>query len=247
MNVMLARDYENQNPWGWWISEKLDGVRAVWNGRTLVSRTGKVFHAPVWFIKDLPAGITLDGELGEARGMFQKTVGTVRTHKGDWGNVKYMIFDVVAGGGYEIRRDTLERLKLPGHCKVLKQTRCKGEQHLEDFEAGILESGGEGVMLRKSNSLYEHDRSENLLKMKIFHTDEARVVGYKDGKGRHAGRLGALICEYMGKVFNIGTGLTDRLRELPPRLGEIVTFTYFDLTDGGVPRHPSFVACRNYE
>lgn len=247
MDVMLARDYENQNPRGWWISEKLDGVRAVWDGRVLVSRTGKGFHAPDWFVKDLPAGVTLDGELWEGRGMFQTTVGTVRKHNGDWSNVKYMIFDVVSGGGYEIRRGALERLKLPGHCSILKQTRCEGAWHLEDFEAGILESGGEGVMLRKSNSLYEHERSENLLKKKIFKTDEAVIIGYKDGKGKHAGRMGALICEYMGKVFNIGTGLTDRLREIPPRLGEIVTFEYFGLTDGGKPRHPSFVEVRNYE
>ena len=31
------------------MSEKLDGVRAFWDGKELISRTGDVFHAPAWF------------------------------------------------------------------------------------------------------------------------------------------------------------------------------------------------------
>ncbi len=247
MDVMLAKKYENQNPRGWWISEKLDGVRAVWNGRILVSRTGKEFYAPDWFIKDLPAGVPLDGELWEGRGMFQKTVGTVRKHKGDWSNVRYMVFDVVSEGGYEFRKGVLERLKLPGHCRILEQTRCKGEHHLDEFEAEILKAGGEGVMLRKSGSLYEHNRSENLLKMKIFQTDEAAIIGYTAGKGKHAGRLGALICKYMGKTFKIGTGITDIMREKPPKIGSIVTFSFFEKTPAGMPRFPALLVVRDYE
>ena len=247
MKVMLAKEYENQNPRGWWMSEKLDGVRAIWNGLTLVSRTGKEFCAPAWFIEDLPDNVMLDGELWEGHGRFQKTVGTVRSGSGDWSRIKFMVFDVVSKDVYEIRKANLEKLRLPGHCRVLEQTLCKGEEHLSEFESDILISGGEGVMLRRRNSLYDHKRSANLLKMKNFQTDEAVVTGYTEGKGKHTGRLGALICEYMGKTFNIGTGITNSMRELPPERGSRVTFSFFETTDAGIPRFPSLLTVRDYE
>src|SRR3954447_2549458 len=72
--VLLAESWDGQrDPKGWWISEKLDGVRAYWDGKQLLSRLGNVLHAPEWFIKDLPKH-SLDGELFLARKSFQKTV-----------------------------------------------------------------------------------------------------------------------------------------------------------------------------
>lgn len=247
MKVMLAKKYENQSPRGWWMSEKLDGVRAIWNGRTLVSRTGKEFHAPDWFLAGLPTDTILDGELWEGRGMFQETVGKVRTLNGDWSGIKFMVFDVVSENIYESRKSALEKLDMPGHCTVLKQTRCRSEDHLCDFEEEVTGSGGEGVMLRRRNSLYEHKRSGNLLKIKKFQTDEAVVTGYTEGKGKHAGRIGALICEYMGKTFNIGTGITDYMRKLPPKIGSRVTFSFFEKTNAGIPRFPALLTVRDYE
>src|SRR5258708_3870128 len=39
---------------GWWLSEKLDGVRAAWTGREFRSRLGNLYHAPDWFVAGLP-------------------------------------------------------------------------------------------------------------------------------------------------------------------------------------------------
>ena len=40
---------------GWWMSEKLDGVRAYWTGRgEFLSRLGNPFHVPDWFSAGLP-------------------------------------------------------------------------------------------------------------------------------------------------------------------------------------------------
>ena len=83
--------------------------------------------------------------------------------------------------------------------------------------------------------------------MKTFQTDEAVVTGHTEGKGKHAGRLGALICEYMGKTFNIGTGITDSMRESPPQTGSRVTFSFFETTEAGIPRFPSLLTVRDYE
>jgi DNA ligase-1 len=76
--------------------------------------------------------------------------------------------------------------------------------------AKITNSGGEGVMLRTADSLYEQKRSKKLLKVKIFADAEARVISYEPGTGRLTGMMGALrvIDEYHIE-FKIGGGFTD--------------------------------------
>jgi hypothetical protein len=100
-------------------------------------------------------------------------------------------------------------------------------------------------MLRQPDSRYEAGRSSTLLKCKRFLDADARVVGHEPGKGRHKGRLGALVVELPnGKQFCVGSGLTDADREKPPAIGSIITFRYQELSDGGIPRFPSFVRAR---
>lgn len=245
MLAKAAPDYIN--PKGWWMSEKLDGIRAIWTGEQLVSRNGKVFLAPEWFTNSLPKNVVLDGELFEGRGQFQKTVGKVRSAKGDWSNIKFKVFDVVNGDYFEGRQESLKTLSLPSHVEIVEQTLCESQDHLNRFEAVILGLGGEGVMLREAWSAYEQKRSASLLKVKRFQSDEASVIGYEEGQGKYAGMLGALICKFAGGVFKIGTGLTDNDRITPPAIGSQVTFSFFELTDGGLPRFPVFVANRDYE
>jgi DNA ligase-1 len=102
-------------------------------------------------------------------------------------------------------------------------------------------------MIRKPQSLYKHGRSSDLLKIKQFQSAEAEVVGYEQGKGKHAGRVGALIASFCGEVFKIGTGLSNDQREAPPAIGSVVMFSFFELTDAGKPRFASFMGVRDYE
>jgi len=102
-------------------------------------------------------------------------------------------------------------------------------------------------MLRRPASEYESRRSDSLLKYKPFNTEEAEVIDHQPGEGKHLGRLGALVCSWKGVVFNVGTGFSNAIRELPPKIGSQVTFMFQGLTDGGVPRFPVFLAERNYE
>ncbi len=248
LKVMLAKKYTDEtDPSGWHMSEKFDGVRTVWDGSKFTSRNGKTFQAPDWFKKHLPDNVILDGELWEDRGKFQTTVGKVRAHKGDWSQMKFMIFDIISKDDFETRQETLKSLDLPSHCKIVEHILCEDEQHLNEFESSILALNGEGVMLRKAKSLYAHKRSYDLLKVKRFQTDEAKIIGFTEGYGKYADCVGAFICEYMGKVFNLGSGLKDAQREYPPEIGSHVTFSFFEKTNGGIPRFPSFVAVRNYE
>ena len=184
--LLLAHAWDNdQDLTGWLLSEKLDGVRAYWDGTRFLSRQGNPFHSPPWFTAELP-NIPLDGELWLGRKKFQRTVSIVR------------------------RQD-----------------------------------GGEGLMLRQPGSRYESGRSSTLLKVKTFHDAEARVLEHLPGSGRHRGRLGALLVELpSGTQFSVGTGFTDAQRGDPPPVGSHITFRYQELTDGGVPRFPSFVRTR---
>lgn len=76
--VLLAETWEEHvDPNGWWISEKLDGMRAYWDGKQLLSRLGNVIHAPDYFVANLP-GDPLDGELFLGRKSFQKTCAICR-------------------------------------------------------------------------------------------------------------------------------------------------------------------------
>src|SRR5262245_42829230 len=74
----LAESWDfSADPTGWWLSEKLDGVRAYWDGKQFFSRLGNLFHAPDWFVAGLP-DVPLDGELWIGRKKFQRTVSIAR-------------------------------------------------------------------------------------------------------------------------------------------------------------------------
>merc|ERR1712232_1163718 len=78
--VLLAQKYnENKDPTNWWMSEKLDGVRAVWDplSRTFFSRNGNAFAVPAWFSEHMP-DVELDGELFAGLGKFQYTLSVVK-------------------------------------------------------------------------------------------------------------------------------------------------------------------------
>ena len=248
MKPMLARKWKDTTPpRGWWMSEKLDGIRAIWTGSKFISRTGKDFTPPAWFTAQMPNCI-LDGEFFLGRGMFQQTQSIITAKADrDWSGVRYMIFDKVDGDKFEKRMDYLQSLDIPAHCQVVEQIKCKSSSHMEEFEQSIINQGGEGIMMRRARSAYKHSRSSDLLKVKRYDDSEATVIGYEDGEGKHAGRLGTLLCKWGERVVRLGTGFTDSQRETPPTLGESVTFSFFGVTDGGAPRHPVFLNVRHAE
>ena len=48
--ILLAHVWtDDHDPTGWWMSEKLDGVRAYWDGKQFLSRKNNIFYAPEWF------------------------------------------------------------------------------------------------------------------------------------------------------------------------------------------------------
>ena len=253
MKPMLAKSFDGeQNINGWLMSEKLDGVRAIWTGTGLLSRNGNRFHAPVWFTAQLPAGVMLDGELFIARGKFQATVGIVKKQSpvdAEWRAISFRVFDAPeASGGFESRLGfCLQVLRDCAVASVVAHATCENRAALETFFAHVLRQGGEGVMLRRPGSAYESRRSPSLLKYKPFDSAEAEMIGQEAGQGKHAGAVGALVLKWRDIIFKVGTGLTDELRAAPPAIGSLITFGFCGLTDAGVPRFPTFLTTRDYE
>jgi DNA ligase-1 len=261
---MLAKAWSGSDPKGWWMSEKLDGMRAYWTGYELYTRNGNIIVAPDWFLAVLPPGVALDGEIYMGRGRFQEVMSVARkatARDPRWDQVLYMAFDAPeVVGGCEARFDALRgfvadacrRWRRGGSCPLVfvDQQRCTSKSELTRFHQEISKLRGEGVMLRAPGSAYSRTRTSDLLKVKNFLDTEARITGYTEGTGKHAGRLGAYEAKLIAgskAAFKIGTGISDAERDRPLPIGTIVTVQFQEYTQDGVPRFPSLVGARDYE
>jgi DNA ligase-1 len=266
--VLLAQDWDGvQDVTGWIMSEKLDGVRAYWDGEYFFSRNGNVWSVPDWYKVGMPKA-HLDGEFWIGRGRFQETSGYCRRmDRGEyWKTINFMVFDVPSlDVGFEARLAAVGKdVKLPDHVKLLPHAACPSIDVLKTYLGAVEEQGGEGVMLRQPGSRYVRTRSPTLLKVKTFFDTEAEVAGTTAGKGRHDGAVGALevivretitltagkkTCTIKGGTeFEVGTGLKDIARRhgaIP--VGSIITFRFQELSTKGIPRFPSLIGVRNYE
>jgi DNA ligase-1 len=250
--LLLAHSWDGTHDLtGWWMSEKLDGVRAYWDGSKFISRQGNVYHAPDWFIENLPSDVHLDGELWLDRKGFQRAVSIVRRQdkNNDWKDITFVVFDApLLEDPFEARmafiQTTLDEIGSK-YALAHQHVRCNSIDHLREELRRVEAIGGEGLMLRQPSSKYEVGRSFTLLKVKTFHDAEATVIEILPGTGKHKGRMGALQVELAdGTRFSVGTGFADAQRENPPELGSTITFRYQELSDRGVPRFPSFVRVR---
>lgn len=246
---MLAEKYDGtQNVKDWLVSEKLDGIRCIWNGRRLYSRNNNEFFPPTWFTENFPRNICLDGELFLARGMFSETTSVVKKKKAHdgWNVIKYVVFDAPFVNAKLTERlayveSILSTVDSP-YIVLHKQEILKDTNDLDQRMKDIVKLNGEGLMLRDPRSKYENRRSHSMLKVKEFHDAEALVVGHVKGTGRICNLMGALeVKNFDGISFKIGTGFDDNERANPPKIGSIVTYRYFELSKDKVPRFPSYV------
>jgi len=136
----------------YWVSEKLDGARALWDGHSLRFRSGRPVNAPAWFVAGLPAE-PLDGELWIARGRFEALSGIVRRRQPrdeDWRQVKFMVFELPDGAGsFSERIDRLQatvgRAGVPW-LQAVEQFRVADRTALQAKLDEVVAGGGEGLI-----------------------------------------------------------------------------------------------------
>jgi DNA ligase-1 len=253
--LMLARDWQSGlEAKAYLVSEKLDGVRAYWDGKVLQFKSGRVIAAPAWFIAALPK-TALDGELWLGQHSFDRLSGIVRRTvpvDAEWREVRYMVFDLPGASGTfaerSVRLAALLESSAVDWLRPVVQVRVADGVALQAQLKRTVGSGGEGLMLHRAEALWQPGRNADLRKLKLVPDEDARVVGHIDGKGKHAGRIGALLLEMPdGKRFALGTGFTDAQRESPPAVGAFVTYRYRDRTPAGLPKFASFLRVRGSE
>lgn len=253
--VQLVSDWpQGHSPQGFLVSEKFDGVRAVWDGQRLRFRSGRLIAAPDWFTQALPDH-PLDGELWLGHGQFDRLSGLVRQQRPDdagWRAVRYLVFDTPGQAGsfasrWQALRTVIEAAHRPWLSRV-DQFALADVADLQQRLRAVVVAGGEGLVLHRSDALWRSGRSDALFKFKPEPDDEAQVVGHLPGKGRYAGLTGALLVQTPdGMSFALGSGLSDAQRRNPPEVGSWVTYRYRDRTPNGVPRFATFVRTRPSE
>lgn len=250
-DILLLKTYdESHDVTGWLMSEKLDGMRAIWDGHILKSRQGNIISAPTWFLEALPP-FELDGELWTKRNDFENIISIVRQQTPDsrWQDITYNIFEVPHQvGGLLARLEVLQNyLAEYPHTllKIIPQTSVISSHQLKSDLEKMAALGGEGLVVRKAETAYHHGRSSNDLKLKPYQDAECTVIAHKIGKGKYIGKTGALQCQLPSdQIFYIGSGLSDQQREFPPKIGSVITFKYYGFTKNDIPRFPVFIRVR---
>ncbi|OGR29725.1 MAG: DNA ligase [Desulfuromonadales bacterium GWC2_61_20] len=248
---MLPRTYdETCTIAGWWASEKLDGVRASWDGAALWSKNGQRLQPPPEFVAQLPA-FALEGELWGGRGGYEKTAAIVlQQHPHDgWRQLQLAIFDVPDEPGSFTRRIAKAVAWLAAHPSpyafVIAQSPLRDRAQLQEELRRVQELGGEGLIVRDPEALYTAGRSAEVLKVKEYADAEALVIAHLPGRGQNRGKLGALLVERPdGTRFKLGSGFSAAERSTPPPIGTVITYKYYGFFASGLPRFPSYLRIR---
>lgn len=239
--AMLLKNYDNRDLHGWVMSEKYDGVRAIWDGKKLLSRQNKAFCTPKSFLAQLPP-FALDGELWSKRGDFENISSIVSRCDDDWNTIKYMVFDAPENNGTLSDRlaplkDFLAKNHAP-NIKIIEQKPILKSADAFEFLDEITAGGGEGIVVRDPNAPYTHTRSDKILKLKKFKDSECEVLEIIPRKD-DIKAIGSVICKDVKSkiVFKIGSGFGDTKLQK----GDIITYKYQNLTKNKKPRFASFL------
>ena len=266
--VQLAHIYHDDLPvHDFLISEKYDGVRAIWKDGQLQTRHGNPIHAPEWFIRSLP-NIWLDGELWSKRQDFEfisSTVSKIVPVDEQWQQLTYMVFDApnrtqTFQQRVEKYTQLLNDISI-SYIKPVAQHRVEDNAALSSLLEAYVKAGSEGVMLHRANAMFGSGRTNNVLKLKPYMDAEAVVIAHLPGKGKYTGMMGALRVQLKRKsivlgsdmdieravIFKIGTGFSDDERKNPPKIGDTITFKYHGLSKNKIPRFASFLRIRKSE
>ncbi len=247
-SLQMPSKFDRRDPKGWYLSEKLDSVRAFWDGDKLCSKKGKRYNLPDYFCDDFPES-ALDGELYMGKGNAHKLALLLQKKKPkdeEWNEVKFIVYDAP-----ELKlpfKDRLDRLRqafrlpISPYITLAEYKLCGGSKDLADELDRVEKDGGEGFILRDPKGFYVKGKSNSVLDVSAFHYEEAEIIGHEQGKGKHEGLTGGLqVQNVYDIVFSVTMGMTDAWRKNPPKIGSKITYKFKSVNDMGVPLRPSIV------
>lgn len=232
------------------MSEKLDGIRAYWNGKDLLSKNGNRIYIPKEIIKNYPT-FHLDGELWTKRDDFENIQSIVldKTPTIKWKEITYNIFEVPnQKGNFYKRISVLENwLKTNNNTniKIIKQIKCQNKKHLNLYLEILINKKAEGIIIKNPNISYFTGRNKNILKVKKFKDMEGKVISININTDNKFKSLKILLNN--GITFNLGGGFSNKEKSNHPKISDIVTFKYYGFTKYGKPKFASFLRIRKKE
>lgn len=208
--------------------------------------------------------IAFDGEAVTTT--FNDTTSQVRKKDGEKKDIVFHVFDMVPAdkllGLDKIASPAplLKRRLLMGHLwnewlvnsnpqnvKLVQPRTCHNNAEVMSYYQEIRDQGGEGVIVKPQDGLYEKRRSYNWLKIKDQQTVDVTIIDFEAGTAgtKYEHCLGALVVDYKGVNVRVGSGLTDELREdiwadKESHLGRLIEVEFHEETPDGSLRHPRF-------
>jgi ATP-dependent DNA ligase len=136
----------------------------------------------------------------------------------------FNVFDIehkdtlTSGKGYNdygVRRQALEAIKrnmgTKKHISIVESFAADSLDDVMSIYNKIIKDGGEGVIVKNADHVYECRRSRQWIKFKEVQDCDLKIVGTVPGKGKRAEMIGGFMCESeCGKLkVNVGSGFTD--------------------------------------
>lgn len=207
---------------GWYCSEKLDGVRGYYDGTRMISRNGNTIDIPDRIRKYLSKQYKVDGEFFKTRKTFHDVVKAIQSPKSskDWEGIEFYVFDIHNSMVFFDRYMLIHNV-YPFYCKQYII-------HTDDIdrELKLIENkGGEGLILRNPQGLYQPGRSNDIIKLKPIHTGHAKYLGDNTFKEMNS-----------NIIFKIRVSKKQQLKN-----GTQVSFIYRDRTLTNKPKFPSLI------
>eukprot|EP01114_Cavostelium_apophysatum_P021705 TRINITY_DN7645_c0_g1_i1.p1 TRINITY_DN7645_c0_g1~~TRINITY_DN7645_c0_g1_i1.p1 ORF type:complete len:739 (-),score=144.18 TRINITY_DN7645_c0_g1_i1:253-2469(-) len=229
---LLPRFWKREiDPTNWWLSEKVDGLRAYWNGSSFHIRNFKNV-APTETFKSLIPTAPLDGILSFTDGALRDA-----SELTDWSKIRFYGLDIpnyekpFEGRMEDLRSNFLS--KENEHFKLIEHIKCKDLWHLKESMMSAFDRGTT-VMMRKPGSLYEVGRSETLLKVEPTLTDESIVVNVHTKENK----------VYLEAESSLGYRFSllpmKQTDERPFQKGQLIEYGFFGVSRDRLPEWPVF-------
>lgn len=219
-----------------WLTQKLNGVRATFYNGKLIARSGVAYQGLdhiLSAIEKSPLGAyVLDGELilKDTDGMsdneaFRIATGILNSDDVNKTTICYTVFDIIPPEDFDSDLPTVTYSERRGLLNVLskftEQSGClrvlpvlyNGTDQSKIYELleQMVVEDKEGLMLN-TDVPYKRTRHKGILKIKRFYTMDLKIIGCEEGTGRLEGTLGALVLKYKDNIVKVGSGFTDEQR-----------------------------------